>query len=277
MILSGVEPAQDILNKAADNIKKLNLKPVLGIISVGEDKASQVYVKGKIKDAEKVGIKPEHFKLPEKTSEEELLTLVDKLNKDKKITGFIVQLPLPKHIDEQKVIEAIYPSKDVDGFHPINMGKLFLGFSRDESMIPATPYGIIKMLEYHKIELEGKNAVVIGRSNIVGKPTALLLLQKNCTVSICHSKTKNLSEYTKNADIIIVAVGKPHLLKADMVKKDAYVIDVGINRKDDGLVGDVDFENVCKVAHCSPVPKGVGPMTRAMLMYNIVKAASLKR
>ena len=276
MILDGKTVSQKILEECKEKIEKLGLKPTLGIVSVGEDPASKVYVKFKLKDAEKVGIKATHHKLEEKTTEKELLKLVDQLNEDKNMDGFIVQLPLPKHIDENKILEKIKPEKDVDGFHPVNMGKLFLGLMDEKSMIPATPYGIMKILEYYNVELEGKNAVVVGRSNIAGKPIALLLLSKNATVTICHSRTKNLEEHTKNADILVVAVGRAKMIKENMVKEGAYVIDVGINKKNEKIVGDVDFENVSKKANCTPVPGGVGLTTRAMLMYNLVNAASLK-
>jgi len=277
MILSGKEVAEDILKKAEENIKKLNLKPTLGIISVGNDPASEIYVKKKLTISEKIGIEAKHYRLAANASEKELLILIEKLNNDKKTTGFIVQLPLPKHMNENKVIEAIAPEKDVDGFHPINIGKLFLGLEDPSAMIPATPYGVMKMLEYYEVELEGKHAVVVGRGNNVGKPIAILLLNRNATVSICHSKTQNLREYTKQADILVVAVGKPKLITEDMVKEGAYVIDIGINRVGDKIIGDVDFEKVSKKAHCSPVPGGVGLLTVAMLMHNTVKAAANRK
>ncbi len=277
MILSGKEVAEDILKKTEQNIKKLGLKPTLGIVSVGNDPASEIYVKKKLSTSEKIGIEAKHYRLAANTSEKELLILVEKLNKDNEITGFIVQLPLPKHINENKVIGAIAPEKDVDGFHPINMGKLFLGLDDPGAMIPATPYGVMKMLEYYEVELEGKHAVVVGRSNNVGKPIAILLLNRNATVSICHSKTQDLQEHTKRADILVVAVGKPKMITEEMVKEGAYVIDVGINKVGDKIIGDVDFEKVSKKAHCSPVPGGVGLLTVAMLMHNTVEAAANRK
>jgi methylenetetrahydrofolate dehydrogenase (NADP+)/methenyltetrahydrofolate cyclohydrolase len=210
-------------------------------------------------------------KLPENVSEQKLLELVMRLNIDPEIHGFIVQSPLPKHIDYNRVVESIDPRKDVDGWTSTNIGRMFLGIS--EKFLPATPMGIIKMLEFYGVEINGKSAVVIGRGNVVGKPLAFMLLQRNATVTICHSKTKNLEEHTKNADILIAAAGVPGLVKAGMVKKGAYVIDVGTTRVGDKIVGDVDFESVIKKAHCSPVPGGVGPMTVAMLITNVIEAA----
>ena len=238
---------------------------------VGEDKASKVYVKNKSKACNEIGIEYEEFLLPENTQMPELLDLINKLNNREDINGILLQSPIPKHLDIKKAFNNIDYQKDVDGFHPINVGKLSIG---EDSFISCTPYGIIKLLEEYKIEIEGKNAVIIGRSNIVGKPLIQCLLNKNATVTICHSKTKNIEEITKNADILIAALGKAKFVKADMVKNGAVVIDVGINRNELGkLEGDVDFEEVKKkVSYITPVPGGVGPMTIAMLMNNVVKA-----
>ncbi|MBU0590819.1 bifunctional 5,10-methylenetetrahydrofolate dehydrogenase/5,10-methenyltetrahydrofolate cyclohydrolase [Candidatus Micrarchaeota archaeon] len=271
-ILSGTEVSKAILFKAKNDLAKFDKKPKLVIVYVGNDPASEVYVGMKIKKAQEIGMDAELKKLPDNTNQEDLLTLVNALNKDSSVTGFIVQLPLPKHIDTAKIIGAIDPAKDVDGFTPTNIGKLFLGISEESILLSATPAGVIKMLEHYKVDFKGKHAVVVGRSNIVGKPVASMLLNRNATVTICHSGTKNLADHTKTADILIVAVGKPKLITADLVKKGAYVIDVGTSKVNDKLYGDVDFENVIKKAHCSPVPKGVGPMTVAMLLSNVVKA-----
>ncbi len=238
---------------------------------VGDDSASKVYVRNKSKACEKVGVEYEEFLLDSNITEKELFDLIDKLNKDKTINGILLQSPIPKHLDQNKAFSKIIPEKDVDGFNPINVGNLCIG---NDGFISCTPFGIMKIFEYYDIELEGKNAVVLGRSNIVGKPMMQCLLSKNATVTVCHSKTKNLKEITKNADILISAIGKPNFVKEDMVKDGAIVIDVGISRLEDGsLCGDVDFNNVCnKVAGITPVPGGVGPMTIAMLLYNLVKA-----
>ncbi|MBT4804625.1 5-formyltetrahydrofolate cyclo-ligase [Candidatus Woesearchaeota archaeon] len=274
-LLSGKEVSERILIELKEKVKKLKDKPTLAIVSVGENSASKIYIKKKLKTAEKIGVKARHYKLNEETKESELLGLIEKLNKDENVDGFIVQLPLPKQINENKVIDSINPKKDVDGFHPINMGKIFLGLSDEEKdMIPATPYGIMKMIEHYNLDLEGKKAVIIGRSNIVGKPMAQLMLMKNATVTMAHSRTKDIAEHTKTADIIVVAVGKEKLLTAEMVKEGAIIIDVGMNRTEEGkIVGDVDFENVKeKTSFITPVPGGVGPMTVTMLLYNLVKA-----
>lgn len=272
-ILSGIDASKNILLEIKECIEKMEKKPKLVIVQVGNNPASNSYIKMKTRKAELVGMDSELKKLDEKTTEKELLKIVEELNKDKKVTGFIVQLPLPKHINEIKVIEKIDPKKDVDGFTSTNIGKLFLGVPEQELLLPATPSGIIKMLEHYNVQIKGKNAVVIGRSNIVGKPIASMLINRSATVTVCHSKTKDLSEHTKQADILIVAIGKPGFVKADMVKEGAYVIDVGTTRVKDKICGDVDFETVIKKAHCSPVPGGVGRMTVAMLISNVVKAA----
>ncbi|MBI5051134.1 bifunctional 5,10-methylenetetrahydrofolate dehydrogenase/5,10-methenyltetrahydrofolate cyclohydrolase [Candidatus Micrarchaeota archaeon] len=276
LVLSGKEPAAQILEEAKRSIELLGRKPVLAIIIVGDYKPSQIYVERKRKTAEEVGIETQIHRIPETISEAKLLELVDKLNRDPKVDGFIAQTPLPKHVNTNKILERIDPSKDVDGFHPHNMGKVLLNIFDDTMFPPATPTGAVKMLEYYGVQFEGKNAVVVGRSNVVGKPAAMMLLHRNCTVTVCHTKTKNLEEFTKKADIIIAAAGSPGLIKVDMIKPGAYIIDVGTTRVGEKVVGDVDFENVIKKAHCSPVPGGVGPLTVAMLLSNTVKAALRK-
>lgn len=246
--------------------------PGLAVIIVGEDPASTVYVRNKHKACLDVGMFSEVRRMKEETTEEELLAVIDEMNRDDKLHGILVQLPLPKHIDEKKVIRAIAASKDVDAFHPENVGKIMIG---DYDLLPCTPAGVMALLDYYKVEIQGKECVVIGRSNIVGKPQALLLLERNGTVTVCHSRTKNLSEVTRRADILVAAVGLPRFVTADMVKEGAVVIDVGINRDENGrLVGDVDFEAVEKKASAiTPVPGGVGPMTITMLLKNTLTAA----
>jgi len=246
--------------------EKYNRQITLAVILVGENPASQVYVRNKITATEFVGMKSLSFYLPENSTQKEVEEAVLGLAKDKGVDGILVQLPLPKHLDENKILSCIPAEKDVDGFLPENVGNLLLG---QPSTVACTPFGVLKMLKSENIELCGKNAVVIGRSNIVGKPMAMLLLQENCTVTICHSKTQNLKDICKNADILIAAIGRPKFVTEDMVKDGAVVIDVGINRTEKGLVGDVDFENVKnKTSYISPVPGGVGPMTIAMLLEN---------
>lgn len=243
----------------------------LAVIIVGEDPASKVYVSNKKKACEALGIISEEYALPENTTQEELLALIDELNNKKSINGILCQLPLPKHLDEQAVINAILPEKDVDAFHPTNVGKIMLG---EYDFVPCTPAGIMEMLAYENIDIEGKTCVVIGRSNIVGKPMGMLLLHKNGTVTICHSRTRDLAAVCREADILVAAVGRPNFVTADMVKEGAVVIDVGINRVDNKLIGDVDFEAVKdKCSAITPVPGGVGPMTIAMLMQNTLTAA----
>jgi len=243
----------------------------LAVILVGNNPASQVYVKNKIKATEYVGMKSLSFTLPEETTEQQLEEVILSLSNDKTIDGILVQLPLPKHINESKMLKLIPPEKDVDGFHAENVGKLLLG---EPTTVACTPFGVMKMLESEKVELSGKNAVVIGRSNIVGKPMALLLLKENCTVTVCHSKTKNLKEICANADVLVAAIGRAKFVTEDMVKDGAVVIDVGINRTENGLVGDVDFDAVSKKASLiTPVPGGVGPMTIAMLLENTYLSA----
>lgn len=270
-----VEVKDEIKAEVAKYTEK-GVKITLAVVKVGEDPASAVYVKNKQKACEYVGIKSVAYELKEETTEEELLELVDKLNKDETIDGILVQLPLPKHIDEDKILNAIDSRKDVDGFHPNNVGKMMVG---EDTFFPCTPAGIIQLLKRTNIELEGKECVVVGRSNIVGKPMSILMLNENCTVTIAHSRTKDLKEVTKRADILIVAIGKPKFITADYVKEGAVVIDVGIHRNDEGkLCGDVDFEAVEPKAYAiTPVPGGVGPMTVTMLMANCLKSAELKK
>lgn len=259
----------------ADELKKFGIEPTLAVILVGEDKASQTYVRAKEKACNEYGIKSVAHRLSENTTRNELLALINVLNLDDSIHGILVQLPLPKHIDTNVVLAAIDPRKDVDGFHAVNVGKLVSGL---EGFVPCTPLGVMEILKEYGIDVAGLNAVVIGRSNIVGKPMANLLLNASATVTVTHSKTKNLKEICKNADLIVAAIGKPFFLKADMVKDGAVVVDVGINRLDDGrLVGDVDFEEVApKCSYITPVPGGVGPMTIAMLLNNTILAAQAK-
>ena len=259
----------------ADELKKFGVEPTLAVVLVGEDKASQTYVRAKEKACNEYGIKSVAHRLSENTTQNELLALINVLNLDDSIHGILVQLPLPKHIDTNVVLAAIDPRKDVDGFHAVNVGKLVSGL---DGFVPCTPLGVMEILKEYGIDVAGLNAVVIGRSNIVGKPMANLLLNASATVTITHSKTKNLKEICKNADLIVAAIGKPFFLKADMVKDGAVVVDVGINRLDDGrLVGDVDFENVApKCSYITPVPGGVGPMTIAMLLNNTILAAQAK-
>ena len=259
----------------ADELKKFGIEPTLAVVLVGEDKASQTYVRAKEKACNEYGIKSVAHRLSENTTQNELLALINVLNLDDSIHGILVQLPLPKHIDTNVVLAAIDPRKDVDGFHAVNVGKLVSGL---DGFVPCTPLGVMEILKEYGIEVAGLNAVVIGRSNIVGKPMANLLLNASATVTITHSKTKNLKEICKNADLIVAAIGKPFFLKADMVKDGAVVVDVGINRLDNGrLVGDVDFDEVApKCSYITPVPGGVGPMTIAMLLNNTILAAQAK-
>lgn len=246
----------------------------MAVIQVGNDPASSVYVGNKKKACEYIGIRSQSYELPEETTQEELLSLIDKLNKDETIHGILVQLPVPKHIDENTIIKAISPKKDVDGFHPESVGALTIG---QKGFVSCTPAGVIQLLKRSGVEIEGKECVVVGRSNIVGKPMSLLLLRENGTVTIAHSKTKNLQEVCKRADILVVAVGRPKMIDASYVKEGAVVIDVGIHRNEENkLCGDVDFESVEKIASAiTPVPGGVGPMTIAMLMNNCVEAATM--
>lgn len=282
-IIDGKQIALDVRSGVAAKVaalKEKGITPCLAVILVGENPASVSYVTGKRKALAEAGMLDKSVELPESTSEEELLSLIRKLNEDKTVHGILVQLPLPKHINEDKIIMAISPEKDVDGFHPVNVGNLVIG---KKAFLPCTPHGIIVLLERMGIETSGKHAVVIGRSNIVGKPAALLLARRetNCTVTICHTGTKNLKDITLQADIIVVASGHPHTLTAGMIKPGAAIIDVGVNRIPDStkksgfrLIGDCDFDDLKEPAgYITPVPGGVGPMTIAMLMYNTLEAA----
>ena len=283
IIIDGKQVAADIRAEVAQKVlelKKNGKNPCLAVILVGENPASVSYVTGKQKALAEVGMQDRSVHLPENTSEEDLLKLIDQLNNDDTVHGILVQLPLPKHINEDKVIMAISPEKDVDGFHPVNVGNMMIG---RPGFLPCTPHGIIVLLQRMGIETSGKHAVVIGRSNIVGKPVSVLLAQKsvNCTVTLCHTGTKNISEITKQADIVVVASGHPHTLTGDMIKEGAVVIDVGVNRIPDSskksgfrLVGDCDFDDLKeKASFITPVPGGVGPMTIAMLMVNTLESA----
>lgn len=282
-IIDGKQIASQVRGEVAAKVSELKAKgvtPCLAVILVGENPASVSYVTGKQKALAEVGMMDRSVHLPETTTEEDLLKLIDELNNDNSVHGILVQLPLPKHINEEKVLLAINPEKDVDGFHPMNVGNLVIG---KKAFLPCTPHGIIVLLEKMGIETSGKHAVVIGRSNIVGKPVSLLLARKetNCTVTMCHTGTKNMAEITKQADILVAATGRPHTVTKDMVKEGAVVIDVGVNRIPDDtkksgfrLVGDVDFDDVKEIAsYITPVPGGVGPMTIAMLMFNTLESA----
>jgi methylenetetrahydrofolate dehydrogenase (NADP+)/methenyltetrahydrofolate cyclohydrolase len=265
---------EEIVAELATLKEKTGTVPGLAVILLGEDPASKAYVGNKEKTSKQLGFYSEVHRLPAETSQEELLALIDRLNSDDRINGILVQLPLPDHIEEKAVIDAIVVEKDVDGFHPINVGNLMIG---EESYIPCTPHGCLKMLEYINYDLKGKNAVVVGRSNIVGKPVALLLLQQHATVTICHSRTRDLPAVCREADVLVVAVGKPEMITGEMIKPGAVVIDVGINRVDDKLVGDVHFDSAQQVAsYITPVPGGVGPMTITMLMLNTLESFKRK-
>ena len=276
-ILNGKEFAKKVRKQVKEDVailKEKGVNPKLAVIMVGNNSSSEVYVRNKSKACEKTGIDFEEFLMDENTEEKELLDLIEKLNHDDSIHGILLQSPVPKHIDINKAFRTISPKKDVDGFNPINVGNLSIG---EDCFISCTPYGVIKLLEEYNIELEGKEAVVLGRSNIVGKPMAQCLLAKNATVTTCHSRTKEIDKVIKRADIVIAAIGKSKFVKKEMIKYGAVVVDVGINRLDDGsLVGDVDYEGVSEVAsYITPVPGGIGPMTIAMLVSNVVKAANL--
>ena len=270
-IIDGKKTAKKFLEQLKKEISLMDKKPCLAVILVGDDVASKIYVNNKNKKAQELGMKSLLINLPENISENTLLDKIKELNNDKEISAILVQLPLPKHINSNKIIDEIDIKKDVDGFKPENIGKI--AQNRIPCAYPCTPLGIIKLLEEYKIEIEGKNIVVIGRSNIVGKPVALMLMNKNATVTLTHSKTKNLKELTSKADILICATGQPKMVKEDWVKSNAVVIDVGIRRGEDNkLTGDIDFENVKeKCSYITPVPGGVGPMTIAMLMHNTVR------
>ena len=278
-LLLGKEISARIKGEIAEEVKKLKsegINPGLAVIIVGDDPASRVYVNNKKKACEVCGIYSEEYALSGETTQEELLTLIDTLNKKKDISGILVQLPLPKHIDEETVINAIDPKKDVDAFHPVNVGKIMVG---NYDFLPCTPAGVMELIKESGVDVCGKECVVVGRSNIVGKPQAMLLLHQNGTVTICHSRTKDLKEKTKQADILVAAVGIPKFITGDMIKEGAVVIDVGINRLEDKtLCGDVDFDSAKEVAGAiTPGPGGVGPMTIAMLMKNTIKAATINK
>lgn len=278
-IIDGKQISLDIKNELKEKVakyKEQGIEITLAVVKVGNDPASAVYVRNKEKACEYVGINSKTLALPEETTEEELLNVVKELNEDKNVNGILVQLPLPKHIDESKVLLTIDSTKDVDGFHPVNVGKMVIG---EDSFLPCTPAGIIEMIKRTDIDIEGKECVVIGRSNIVGKPMAMLMLKENATVTIAHSRTKDLKEVTKRADIIVAAIGKAKFVTADYVKEGAVVIDVGMDRDENGkLCGDVDFESVSKVASAiTPVPGGVGPMTVTMLLVNCLRSVELNK
>lgn len=278
-IIDGKKVSAEVKEEVRQQTLKLKethgITPGLAVVIVGDDPASRVYVNNKKKACELVGFKSEEYALPAETTQQELLNLVETLNNKDDINGILVQLPLPKHLDDKAVIAAINPKKDVDAFHAVNVGRIMLG---EYDFLPCTPAGVMEMLHSYNIEVSGKNCVVIGRSNIVGKPMAMLLLHENGTVTICHSRTRDLAEVTKQADILVAAVGRPKFVTADMVKDGAVVIDVGMDRDENGkLCGDVDFENVKdKCSYITPVPGGVGPMTIATLMKNTLKAAKIQ-
>ncbi|MGH1283316.1 bifunctional methylenetetrahydrofolate dehydrogenase/methenyltetrahydrofolate cyclohydrolase FolD [Bacillus toyonensis] len=275
VIIKGNEVAEKKRAQLTEEVVKLKeqgIVPGLAVILVGEDPASRSYVKGKEKGCEQVGIYSELIELPETITEERLLAEIDRLNGDDRINGILVQLPLPRHIEEKAIIERISPEKDVDGFHPISVGRMMTG---QDTFLPCTPHGIVELVKETNLDISGKHVVIIGRSNIVGKPVGQLFLNENATVTYCHSKTQNIKELSKLADILIVAVGRPKMVTADYMKEGAVVIDVGVNRLETGkLCGDVDFDNVLDVAgYITPVPKGVGPMTITMLLHNTVESA----
>lgn len=274
-VINGKELAKDLREEMKQEVTALKdegIIPHLTVVLVGDNPASKSYVSGKKKACEETGISSEIITMPATASEEELLEVIDKLNADDAVHGILVQLPLPEQIDEDRVIEAITPAKDVDGFHPINIGRMMTG---KDTFLPCTPYGIVSMLKSRNIQIEGKHVVVLGRSNIVGKPVGQLLLNENATVTYCHSRTPDLAAFTKDADILVVAIGKAHVIGAEHIKEGAVVIDVGVNRIEDGsLTGDVDFEAAKeKASYITPVPQGVGPMTITMLLENTIKSA----
>ena len=279
MIIDGKKISTEIKDELKEQVAQLKTEGVevtLAVVKVGEDPASAVYVRNKEKACEYIGINSKKIEMPEETTEEELLKLVDDLNTDPAINGILVQLPLPKHIDENKILLAIDPMKDVDGFHPVNVGKMVIG---EESFLPCTPAGIIEMIKRSGLDIEGKECVIIGRSNIVGKPMAILMLRENATVTVTHSRTKDLPEVCKRADIIVAALGKAKFVTKDFVKEGAIIIDVGMDRDEDGkLCGDVDFDEVKDIASAiTPVPGGVGPMTVTMLLVNCLRSVELNK
>lgn len=278
IIIDGKELAKKIranLKIECEELKQKNINSKLAVIMVGDDPASKVYVRNKSRACEDVGIEYEEYLLDSTITQKELIELIEKLNKDKTVNGILLQSPIPSNLDINEAFRTISPEKDVDGFNPVNVGKLVLN---QDTFVSCTPYGIMKMFEEYDIDLTGKNVTILGRSNIVGKPLIQCCLNKNATVTVCHSKTKDLKEHTKNADIVISAIGKAKFVTADMIKDGAVVIDVGINRDESGkIVGDVDFEKVSsKASYITPVPGGVGPMTIAMLMNNVIKATKLQ-
>ncbi len=275
IIIDGKKLAQktrENLKIECEELKEKGINPKLAVIMVGDDEASKVYIRNKSKACKEVGVEYEEFLLKSDINQKELIDIINKLNKDKSINGILLQSPIPKHLDINEAFRTIDYNKDVDGFHPMNVGKLALG---QDAFVSCTPFGVMRMFEEYNIDLCGKNVVILGRSNIVGKPLTQCCLNKNATVTVCHSKTQNTKKITKEADILISAIGKPKFITSDMVKENAVVIDVGINRLDNGkIVGDVDFENVKeKASYITPVPGGVGPMTIAMLLNNVIKAA----
>jgi len=275
VIIDGKKLAKEIredLKIKCDELKEKGITPKLAVVMVGDNKASQVYVRNKSKACDEVGIEFQEYLLDSDIEQKTLIDLIEKLNQDKSIHGILLQSPIPAHLDINEAFRTIAPEKDVDGFNPVNVGKLSLN---QDTFVSCTPYGVMKMFEAYNIDLTGKNVTILGRSNIVGKPLIQCCLNKNATVTVCHSKTKDLRQHTQNADIVIAAIGKANFVTADMIKQGAVIIDVGINRSDDGkIIGDVDFENAKdKASYITPVPGGVGPMTIAMLMNNVIKAS----
>ena len=273
-IMDGKKLSEEILTQLRARVQRLRAKgivPKLDIILVGDDEASQIYVRKKMQSSESIGMKSELHQFPKNAESEEIIGMVERLNSEKSVHGILVQIPMPSHIEEQKVLDSICPEKDVDGLTTYNMGNLFAGETKFE---PCTPKGIMRMIDHEKIQVKGKNAVIIGRSNIVGKPLSVMLLKRDATVTVCHSKTSDLKMHTKNADIVVTAVGKPGILTAEMVKDGAVVIDAGISRQDNVITGDVDFEKVKeKASRITPVPGGVGPLTVAMVLENTIISA----
>ena len=274
-VLDGKSIKIEVLDELRDEVSMMEEKPNFVVIQVGNNEASNVYIKQKHNLCDYVGYEYEHIKLDDDTDMDSMLELIDKLNNDESVNGILVQLPLPELIDENRIVNAISPLKDVDGLTDINNGMLFHG---KDTLYSCTPYGIMELLDRYEINVSGKNVVIVGRSDLVGKPMSVMMLNKDATVTVCHSKTKNLSEFTRNADILVAAVGIPKFITEDMVMDGAIVIDVGISRTENGLCGDVDYENVCdKCAYITPVPGGVGPMTVAMLAKNVTKAYKLQK
>lgn len=274
-IIDGKKIKKEILDELKETVSKLKDKPNFVVVQVGNNEASNVYIKQKAKMAEHIGYGYKHLKLPEDITQTELLKEIDKLNNDKLTHGILVQMPIPKHLDEVTIENAVLPEKDVDGLTDLNAGRLFHG---KDALYSCTPYGVMELLKRYNIPVEGKHAVVVGRSNLVGKPMSMMLTNAGATVTLCHSKTKDLAKHTKKADILIVGVGKPRFITSDMVRHGTVIIDVGINRLEDGLCGDVDYDNVSKKAsYITPVPGGVGPMTVAMLGKNILKAYEMQK